>query len=115
MSVQVVLLCEDLQLATFMRRFLKLRGWQGHAIREEIAPPGQGSAEQWVRERYPHELTAMRSRSGMSILAVGTDADIIPVADRIATLDLECRAQGVAKRTAEDPVVMVVPKRNIET
>lgn len=114
MSVRIVLLCEDLQLATFMRRFLKRRGWQAHEIREEIAPPGQGSGEQWVRERYPHELTAIRTR-GNTALVVGTDADLLSVTERIASLDRQCQAQGVQQRTGQEPVIMVVPKRNIET
>jgi len=115
MSARIVLLCEDRQLATFMRRFLKKRGWQPHDIREVIAPPGQGSGEQWVRERYPLELAAARSRGGLTLLAVGTDADTLSVADRIATLDRECQAQGIPQRTPQEAVVMVVPKRNIET
>lgn len=115
MSARVVLLCEDQQLATFMRRFLKRRGWQAHDIREEIAPPGQGSGEQWVRERYPHELAAARARGGNTVLAVGTDADTMTVADRIATLDRECQSQGIPARVPQEPIVMVVPKRNVET
>lgn len=115
MSVRVVLLCEDQQLSTFMRRFLKQRGWRPHEIREEIAPPGQGAGEQWVRERYPAELTALRARSGRTALLVGTDADTLSVPERITSLDEECRKQGVAVRSAKEAVVMIVPKRNIET
>lgn len=114
MTVKVVLLCEDLQLATFMRRFLKRRGWQAHEIREEIAPPGQGSGEQWVRERYPHELTAARAR-GKVVLVVGTDADTMSVEDRVASLDRQCQAYQALPRKGHEPVIMVVPKRNIET
>jgi len=114
MSIGVVLLCEDLQLATFMRRFLKRRGWGPHEIREEIAPPGQGSGEQWVRERYPDELSAVRGRGNVA-LVVGTDADTMTVAQRIATLDRQCQARNVTARAAREAVVMVVPKRNIET
>ena len=117
MRVKIVLLCEDLQLATFMRRFLKRRGWQPHEIREEIAPPGQGSGEQWVRERYPHELTAVRARprSVKVILAVGTDADTLSVAERITTLDQVCLLHQIQPRSPQEPVLMIVPKRNIET
>jgi hypothetical protein len=115
MSVQVVLLCEDLQLATFIRRFLKKRGWRAHDIREKIAPPGEGSAEQWVREQYPKELVARRTRQARTTLIVGTDADTLSVSARIATLDRECQNQGIPLRGKAEPVVMVVPKRNIET
>lgn len=115
MSVKIVLLCEDQQLATFMRRFLKRRGWQAHDIREVISPSGRGSGEQWVRGHYPKELAAARARGGGTVLMVGTDADTLPVTGRIESLDQECRDQGVPVRSANDLVIMVVPKRNIET
>lgn len=115
MSVRVVLLCEDMQLATFIRRFLKRRGWQAHEIREEISPPGQGSGEQWVRESFPKQLAAARARGRGTILVVGTDADTMSVAERIATLDRACREENVPARSSAEPVLMVVPKRNIET
>lgn len=114
MSAKIVLLCEYLQTATFMRRFLKRRGWTPRDIREEIAPPGRGSGEQWVRERYPDELIAMRAR-GNTILAVGTDADLMSIGERISSLDKEAESRGVAKRMDKEPVIMVIPKRNIET
>lgn len=100
-----------------MRRFLKLRGWKAHDIRERIAPPGVISGEQWVRERFPGELDAVRGRGRHTVLVVGTDADTMSVNARTASasLDQACQTQGVAKRTGQDPVVMVVPKRNIET
>lgn len=113
MSVRIVLLCEDQQMATFMRRFLKRRGWKPHDIRERIAPPGQGSGEQWVREQYPKELAAVRKKG--AILIVGTDADTLTVKQRIASLDKICRDVGIPPRGRDDKVIMVVPKRSIET
>lgn len=115
MSTRVVLLCEDRQLATFIRRFLKRRGWKAHEIREEIAPPGQGSGEQWVRHQYPDELAAMRAHGGNAVLIVGTDADVMSVSERIATLDRECKIRDIPTRDQQELVLMVVPKRNIET
>lgn len=114
MSVKLVSLCEDQQIACFIRRFLKQCGWKTHEIREVIAPSGQGSGEQWVRERYPSELAAIRGRGGVALI-VGTDADTLAVAARIASLDEICRNQNVQPRTPQEPVAMVVPKRNIET
>jgi len=67
MSVRIVLLCEDEQIACFIRPFLKNRGWTAHDIREEIAPSGQGSGEQWVRERYPQELLATRQKGAVTL------------------------------------------------
>ena len=114
MSVKIVLLCEDLQTACFMRRFLKKRGWKAHDIREEIAPKGKGAGEQWVRERFPDELLAMRQQGNVT-LVVGTDADTMTVEERISTLDKQCQTKGISVRTAQERVIMAIPRRNIET
>ncbi len=42
MRVQVVLLCEDEQLACFGRRFLKELGYKAYQLREEKPTPGKG-------------------------------------------------------------------------
>ncbi len=113
MSVRVVILSEDLQTATFIRRFLKERGFNNHELRVEVAPKGKGSGEQWVRDKYPNELLASRTEN--TVLIVGTDADTMTVADRIKTLDDQCRKENVQQRDAKEPVIMAIPKRNIET
>lgn len=113
MSVSVILLCEDRQIATFLRRFLKERGYKEHDLRVVYAPPGKGSGEQWVRDQYPNELLARRQKD--TVLIVGTDADVMTVAERIGTLDEQCKKEGVAVRTTTEPVIMAIPKRNIET
>ncbi|MFA7243063.1 MAG: hypothetical protein WC091_23390 [Sulfuricellaceae bacterium] len=114
MSVKVVLLCEDIQIACFMRRFLKRRGLKSHEIREEISPPGKCSGEQWVREKYPDELKAMRRQGGVTLF-VGTDADTLTVKERINTLTMECKNRSIPEQAPDEHVVMVAPKRNIET
>jgi hypothetical protein len=114
MSVRLILLCEDQQLACFARRFLKRRGWNAHDIREEIAPAGEGSGEQWVRERFPDELMSIRKRQG-SALIVCTDADTGTVEERTATLYQICTDKKIPVPTPQDAVAMIVPKRNIET
>jgi hypothetical protein len=59
-GVQWVLLCEDRQQEVFVRRFFKKAGWSTQRLRVEFAPPGRGSAVQFVRERFPKELSAYR-------------------------------------------------------
>lgn len=114
MNVRYILLCEDEQMACFIRRFLKERNIPRHDIRELIAPAGRGSGEQWVRVRYPDELLAIRSMPGVALM-VGTDADVGTVAERIASLDEECKKRGVPVRGRGEKVAILVPKRNIET
>jgi len=116
MSVKAVLLCEDQQMAAFMRRFLCQRlGWHNRSLRVLVSPPGAQSGEQWVRQHYPNELKALRARHPRTLLCVATDADTLSVAQRIRTLEQQCLEQSVAARTAKEAVVLLVPKRNIES
>lgn len=114
MSAKVVLLCEDEQSACFARRFLKRRGFSSHDLREQIAPPGKGSAEQWVRERLPKEVMAFREKRSLGLFVL-TDADAHTVAERIETLAKKCREEHVSWREAEEPIMLIIPRRNIET
>lgn len=100
----------------FLRRFFREAGWSQHCIRVEKSSKGEGSGEQWVRERFPRELESARKRSGSGVwLIVMLDADIGTVADRAKALDKACVASNISKRRSGDPVMIFIPKRNIET
>ncbi len=114
MSVSVVLLCEDRQTNSFVRGFLSYRGFHGREIKTIFSPPGRQSGEQWVRTRYPEELKAIRARQQAFLLVI-VDADTQSTAARRSQLDQACNQKGVPKRKSEDPVIIVVPRRNIET
>ena len=113
-GVRIVLLCEDSQTDSFVRRFLRRRNFRARDINTLPIPQGDGSGEQWVRTRYPRELRAIRGRRD-AYLVVVTDADVHPTQDRRNQLDDECTEKNVAVRTADDPVIIAVPRRNIET
>ena len=114
MSVEIVLLCEDQNTNTFVRRFLRGRHFTGRDIRTLPLPHGSQSGEQWVRQRYPTELKAIRSRQGAYLIVV-IDADRHTTQQRRDQLDEECKAQEVPQREDGDPVILLVPRRNIET
>lgn len=114
MTVQVVLLCEDRAHNTFVRRFLRKRGFTPRQIHTVELPDGGGSGEQWVRSRYPDELKAVRSQ-GNAHLVVVTDADRNSTDGRRAQLVRECELRDVKPHTRDDPVIIVIPRRNIET
>lgn len=114
MSASIVLLCEDLQTESFVRRFLSYRGFHGREIKTLVAPPGRQSGEQWVRTRYPQELKAIRARQ-RALLLVIVDADTQSTEVRRTQLDQACNEKGVPRRRPEDPVIIAVPRRNIET
>lgn len=114
-NVQLVLLCEDGQHETFVRRFLKRVGWSTHRLRVEKASAGSG--EQFVRERYPVELSGYRGKRGQvgQALLVMTDGDASGTAGRLQKLDVECDGQGVERRQPAERVSVFIPTWNIET
>ena len=117
-SVEVVVLCEDRQQEVFIRRFLQRRcGFNLHDFRPRISPSGRGSGEQWVREQFPRQLRAYRSQLGRrnTVLIVATDADTQEVSERLRSFELACQNENIPFRQANEQVIFVVPKRNIET
>ena len=112
MSASIVLLCEDRQTDSFVRRFLRRRNFTAHDI--DTLPLPTGSGEQWVRQSYPRQLRAVRSRK-KAILLVVIDGDNHTTAARRSQLDQECKKSGIARAMPNDPVVVVVPRRSIET
>lgn len=112
---KLVILCEDRQHEAFLRRFMKLEGWHPRAMRVERSPNGRGSGEQWVRERYPKELQALRSSHVTAKLMVMIDGDRNSPAERGEAFDEACDAQEVPRREADESVAYLVPTRNIET
>ena len=95
----VVILCEDRQQEVFARQFLQKRGFPG-PFRVEVCPKGEQSGEQYVRERYPKEVKAYRSkRNHLSIyLVVLIDADNKTVDERLSQLDLTLEDDSQPRR-----------------
>jgi hypothetical protein len=117
-GVQATVLCEDLQAWVFMRRMLIALGVEGRRIRVLPFPSdGRGSGEQSVRERYPNELRAHRTRaaSTKTALVVHLDADTESVSDHHTQLSEALTKAGLAERRPEEAVALLVPKRAIET
>jgi len=115
--VRIVLLCEDSQQEAFTRRFLEGMGWDTRELRVEKSPSAKGSAEQWVRERFPNELKVYRQRKpkAASGLIALIDADAKEVQDRIHEFKEVCQTKTVPFREDNEAVAIGVPKRNIET
>ena len=115
--VKIVLLCEDSQQEAFTRRFLKGMGWNTRELRVEKNPSASGSAEQWVREKFPDELSVYRQRRqrAASALIAMIDADNKDVQTRIAEFEGACNSMQIAFRAGGEAVAIAVPRRNIET
>ncbi|MDA8307173.1 MAG: hypothetical protein M0Z81_10140 [Deltaproteobacteria bacterium] len=114
-KVSMMILCEDRQQEVFARHYLIQCGVPRANIRTKICLGGSG--EQYVREQYPVEVRAHRSKS--SFLSVGltvvTDADTLSVQDRLRNLDEELLASSQQGRQINERIGIFVPKRNIET
>jgi len=115
--VYTIIFCEDLQLRCFIRRFLRKRGWDARDIHEVDLPVGGGAGVSWVREKFPDELKAYRSRNAHAAtsLIIGCDADDQTVENRIQSLRDACTAAGVPFRSNTESIAFAIPKRNIET
>ena len=113
-GVRVVLLCEDAQTSAFVRRFLKRRNFGPRDVNTLPLPAGRQSGEQWVRQRYPSELKAVRARQNAYLIVV-IDADAQTTAARRAQLDAACDEEQIPRRGDQAPVLLIVPRRNIET
>ncbi len=112
-SVQIVILGEDRRQVHFAKKFLEIRGVGGR-IHTVPCPPGRGSGEQFVRERYPIELANCRRRSANvnQALVVVVDADKLSTDERKRQIEHQA---GIERRRSDEKVLIVTPKRNIET
>ena len=115
--MQFVLLCEDTQHETLVRRFLEREGWSTRRLRVERAPGGRGAAEQFVRQRFPDELAAYRSKRGTveQALIVVLDGDRHGLGGREAQLNEACVSRGLSVRQPDERVIVLVPTWNVET
>lgn len=114
---QVVVLAEDRCHQRFVQRYLERLGYGRHDIRLVDLPSGRGCGEQWVRERYPQEVRAYRSRSAraQSALIVAIDADSGDVERRLRQLREALTQAEMPPRRDEESIVHLIARRNIET
>ncbi len=115
-NVRIVLLCEDRQHETFIKRFLRRDGWNLRDFRVALSPQGRGSAEQFVREQFPRELEAIRAKGDEHVrLIVMIDGDDKGVNARRDSLNAACEAQAITAPGETDNVFICVPTWSIET
>ncbi len=114
-KVSLLLICEDQQQETFVRRFLIQSGWKSHQIRVKINPKGQGSGEQWVRRAYAQEVKILRSKNYNSkglIVVIDQDSNSL---NREEQLQQALREAYLAERGNVEKIAHFIPARNIET
>jgi hypothetical protein len=116
-SAQVVILAEDRQHQTFAYRWLVRRGFGPRQIRLLPVVAGKGAGEQDVRKRYPQEVENHRKRAHHMEcqLVVVIDADTRSIQDRMQQLDQALTEVHLEKRSPDEAICLLIPKRNIET
>jgi hypothetical protein len=115
-----IVLAEDAEQQNLVRRYLEKCG---HNTREcrFVSPAAKGpggSGEKYVRDQYPRQVQACRSslgRRASTLLIVIVDADTETTERRALQLSRALIAAGVEHRGADEPVVVLIPKRHVET
>lgn len=111
---QYLVLCEDKQQQYFVRHFLKECNIIGPKVSFEPLPK-EGSGEQYVRENYIKVLKKSRSKNRAITAVVVIDADTKTVTERIDQLKRKCATENIPERNEADTLMILVPKRNIES
>ncbi len=90
----------------------------GHGARNiRVSPRKRGSGEQFVRERYASEVRAIRwqlTRTQACLIAM-IDADTESVHHRQQQLERALRDTDESPRGPGEPILNLIPKRNVET
>jgi hypothetical protein len=114
---EVVLLCEDKQHEVFVYRYLSRLGYGRHSIRITNSPAGRGAGDAFVLSAFVRELVACRTRDkrAKTSLVVIQDADMIDTAKRLLAFSTRLASEQIPAIADDEPVVLLIPKRNIET
>jgi hypothetical protein len=113
----IILLVEDITQENLLRRYLQQLGHVNRNMRPVKLPPAQGSGEQFVREHYASEVRAIRSqmtRTRACLIAM-IDADAGTIDDRRQQFERALQDADELPRSPSEPILNLIPKRNVET
>lgn len=115
---QVIILAEDQEHQNLVWHYLKrctvYRDRMGR-VRKAALPGKKGCGSQYVREQFPREVQACRSRHANTLLIAITDADNLSVDEREQTLHNALAQSTYPAIQESDPVVILIPKWQVET
>jgi hypothetical protein len=115
-----IVLAEDREQQNLVRRYLERCGHDTRNLRFEPLPAktSGGSGEKYVRDHYAEQVRACRSSLGKkasALLIVIVDADSKTTAWRASQLSDELKAADVPALSDSEPIVVLIPKRHVET
>lgn len=117
-KAEVILLVEDRQQLSFLLRLLRSLGFNPRQFRHVAPPAGKSGGVAHVLSRYAQEVREHRRRAARLLsrrLLVMIDADEDAVDRRLSQLDERLASDGQERRSADERLVLLVPRRNIET
>ena len=84
-------------------------------VRKVALPGSRGCGSQYVREQFPVQVAACHAQQANNLLIVITDADNLSAVERERTLHSELAKNTHSAITATEPVVILIPKWQVET
>ncbi len=115
-NYQYHILCEDIQSRSFINAVLSEQGISARKVICNSIPCGEGCGEAAVRRDFPKEIQRLNATSyNKQVLIVCTDADKYTIDERKSFLDKEVKSQGVQWDKQNAPIMVWIPKRQIET
>ena len=118
-AAQIVILAEDVRHRKIINRYLRSKGYSPHQIR--ILLPDvlhrQTAGLTFIRTEYAIQIKALREvlTKRSTYLIVVADADDGTFEDRITDLDARLTAFSQPNRSEAEPILLIVPRRNVET
>lgn len=114
-----IILAEDAIQQNLVRRYLERCGHTGPFRLVPLPAKGiGGSGEKYVRDQYQHQVQACRSslgRRAAALLIVIIDADVEATHHRWLQLSDALKSAILTDRRDDEPIVVLIPKRHVET
>jgi hypothetical protein len=114
---RIIVLAEDRRHQRFVQKYMERLGYSQHDLYFQDLPSGRGCGEQWVRKRYAGAVAEYRWRlsRAQTALIVAIDANGGDVPRRLRQLQDALSEADLAPRRANEKIVHLIPRRNIET
>jgi hypothetical protein len=107
---QYILLCEDDAHSKLVRAYFRKCGISDRLVVDRVASRlAQGGNIGWVLREFDRQLLACRQRQAQTLLIVVIDADDHTVEERRRELNQRSEFRD------NDPLVILIPRRHIET
>ena len=114
----VIILAEDQEHQNLVRRYLLRADYDRRGFRPVPLPGNRRCGSQYVREQFPIQVKECRkrvSRQASCLLIVISDADNLTTDARERTLHNELTKDSQSAVARSEPVVILIPKWQVET